>query len=136
MQSHALSGTGQAAENEDAHALWLSTQRHRRKRPVGISWRMDETYIRVKGEWRYLYRAVDKHGQTIDFLLTEHRDKEAALRLLKKPSAATEALRRSPSTAVTPMQPPSRATTRHMAPISSSVRGNISTTSWSRIIEV
>ena len=45
---------------------------------------MDETYIKVKGEWRYPYRAVDKHGQTIDFLLTEHRDKEAALRFLKK----------------------------------------------------
>jgi putative transposase len=57
---------------------------HRRKRPVGRSWRMDETYIRVKGEWRYLYRAVDKYGQTIDFLLTEHRDTEAALRFLKK----------------------------------------------------
>src|SRR5215475_1942783 len=57
---------------------------HRRKRPVWMSWRMDETYIKVKGQWRYLYRAVDKHGQTIDFLLTEHRDKEAALRFLKK----------------------------------------------------
>src|SRR4029450_2368115 len=55
---------------------------HRRKRPVGHSWRMDETSIRVKGEWRYLYRAVDKSGQTIDFLLTEHRDTEAALRFL------------------------------------------------------
>src|SRR5499426_753093 len=57
---------------------------HRRKRSVCISWRMDETYIKVKGQWRYLYRAVDKHGQTIDFLLTEHRDTEAALRFLKK----------------------------------------------------
>ena len=57
---------------------------HRRKRPVWISWRMDETYIRVKGEWRYLYRAVDKHGQTIDFLLTEHRDERAAKRFLTK----------------------------------------------------
>jgi putative transposase len=45
---------------------------------------MDETYSKVKGEWKYLSRAVDKYGQTIDFLLTEHRDKEAALRLLKK----------------------------------------------------
>ena len=45
---------------------------------------MDETYIKVKGQWRSLYRAVDKQGQTIDFLLTEHRDKEAALRFLKK----------------------------------------------------
>ena len=57
---------------------------HRRKRAVWMSWRMDETYIKVKGEWKYLYRAVDKQGQTIDFLLTEHRDKEAALRFLKK----------------------------------------------------
>jgi putative transposase len=57
---------------------------HRRKRPVWLSWRMDETYIRVRGEWRYLYRAVDKYGQTIDFLLTEHRDRSAALLFLKK----------------------------------------------------
>jgi putative transposase len=57
---------------------------HRRKRSVWVSWRMDETYSKVKGQWDYLSRAVDKHGQTIDFLLTEHRDKEAALRFLKK----------------------------------------------------
>jgi transposase-like protein len=57
---------------------------HPRKRPVQRSWRMDETYIKVKGEWRYLYRAVDKTGQTIDFLLTEHRDTEAALRFLRQ----------------------------------------------------
>jgi putative transposase len=57
---------------------------HRRKRPVWLSWRMDETYIKVKGQWRYLYRAVDKHGQTIDFLLTEQRDERAAMRFLTK----------------------------------------------------
>jgi putative transposase len=57
---------------------------HRHKRPVYVSWRMDETYIKVKGEWKYLYRAVDKYGQTIDFLLTETRDKEAAIRFLQK----------------------------------------------------
>jgi len=57
---------------------------HRRKRPVWRSWRMDETYIKVKGEWRYLYRAVDKAGQTIDFLLTEQRDERAALGFLIK----------------------------------------------------
>jgi putative transposase len=51
---------------------------HRRKRPVWLSWRMDETYIKVGGQWRYLYRAVDKTGQTIDFLLTEQRDEHAA----------------------------------------------------------
>ncbi|CAB3810718.1 IS6 family transposase ISBmu21 [Paraburkholderia ultramafica] len=50
------------------------------KRAVGKSWRMDETYIRIKGEWRYLYRAVDKAGNTVDFLLRAHRDKAAARR--------------------------------------------------------
>jgi putative transposase len=59
----------------------------RRKRPVGKSWRMDETYIRVKGEWRYLYRAVDKVGNTIDFLLRAHRDKAAARRYFEKAMA-------------------------------------------------
>src|SRR5215510_14718692 len=57
---------------------------HRRKRPLWVSWRMDETYIKVKGQWYYLYRAVDKYGQRIHFLLTEHRDTAAALRFLKK----------------------------------------------------
>jgi transposase-like protein len=57
---------------------------HRRKRPVWVSWRMDETYIKVKGQWYYLYRAVDKIGQTIDFLLTEPRDEHAAKRFLIK----------------------------------------------------
>src|SRR5512144_1337181 len=58
--------------------------RQGRKRPVGNSWRMDETYIKIKGQWKYLYRAVDKAGQTIDFLLTARRDKKAARRFLKK----------------------------------------------------
>ena len=55
-----------------------------RKRPVDKSWRMAETCIRVKGEWRYLYRAVDKDGNTIDFLLRAHRDKTAARRYFEK----------------------------------------------------
>jgi putative transposase len=57
---------------------------HRRKRLVLCSWRLDETYIRVRGCWCYLYRAVDKAGQTIDFLLTEQRDEHAAMRFLTK----------------------------------------------------
>jgi len=57
---------------------------HRRKRPVWVSWRMDETYIKVKGQWYYLYRAVDKTGQTIDFLLAAQRDEQAAKRFLTK----------------------------------------------------
>jgi putative transposase len=60
----------------------LEDEFHRRKRSVWVSWRMDETYIRVKGEWVYLYRAVDKYGKTIDFLLTQQRDKKAARRFL------------------------------------------------------
>jgi transposase, IS6 family len=48
------------------------------------SWRVDETYIRVKGEWVYLYRAVDSAGQTIDFLLSPKRDAAAAKRFFRK----------------------------------------------------
>jgi len=55
-----------------------------RKLPAGSSWRMDETYVRVKGSWKYLYRAVDKAGATVDFLLTAKRDRAAALRFLRK----------------------------------------------------
>ncbi|MDQ1830402.1 IS6 family transposase [Massilia scottii] len=54
------------------------------KRPVGCSWRMDETYIKVKGVWKYLYRAVDKQGKTVDFLLTAKRDMAAAKRFFDK----------------------------------------------------
>ncbi|RJT29454.1 IS6 family transposase [Rahnella woolbedingensis] len=56
----------------------------RHKRSTGRRWRMDETYIKVRGQWRYLYRAVDTSGQTIDFLLTAKRDAAAALRFFRK----------------------------------------------------
>src|SRR6202162_5568551 len=56
----------------------------RHKRPVGKSWRMDETYVKVKGQWKYLYRAVDRQGNTVDFLLRAHRDKAAARRYFEK----------------------------------------------------
>nr|UVN17726.1 Integrase core domain protein [Xenorhabdus vietnamensis] len=54
------------------------------KRPVGRRGRMDETDIKVRGQWKYLYRAVDTAGQTIDFLLTAKRDTAAALRFFRK----------------------------------------------------
>lgn len=59
------------------------------KRAVGGSWRMDETYIKVKGAWKYLYRAVYKEGNTVDFLLTARRDKAAALRFFEKSMKAS-----------------------------------------------
>ena len=54
------------------------------KRAVGKSWRMDETYVKVRGEWKYLYRAVDKEGNTVDFLLRARRNKAAAQRYFEK----------------------------------------------------
>jgi putative transposase len=57
---------------------------HQKKKRPGGRWRLDETYLKVKGQWKYYYRAVDKQGNTIDFLLTEKRDKKAALRFLTK----------------------------------------------------
>lgn len=52
--------------------------RKNKKRKTGSSWRMDETYIKLKGEWTYYYRAVDKEGETIDFMLSKKRDEAAA----------------------------------------------------------
>ncbi|CDG87331.1 transposase (fragment) [Xenorhabdus bovienii str. feltiae Florida] len=63
----------------------LIVKRYRRSKPeVERRWRMDETYIKIKGQWRYLYRAVNSNGNTVEFLLTAHRDKKAALRFFKK----------------------------------------------------
>ncbi|PHR89706.1 MAG: IS6 family transposase [Blastopirellula sp.] len=49
-----------------------------RKHPTVGAWRMDETYIKVKGKWMYLYRAIDKYGKTLDFMLSRRRDETAA----------------------------------------------------------
>jgi len=62
----------------------------KRKRPVGTSWRMDETCIKVKGIWKYLYRAIDKQGKTVDFLLAAERDKAAAMRFFDMDMQANE----------------------------------------------
>ena len=51
---------------------------------TGKSWRVDETYVKVKGKWTYLYRAVDKEGKTLDFLLCARRDTKAAMRFFRK----------------------------------------------------
>jgi len=59
-----------------------------RLKPTNDSWRLDETYVRVKGKWRYLYRAVDSSGATIDFLLSAKQDAVAAKRFSLKRWAA------------------------------------------------
>ena len=77
----------------DHVTVWRWVQRYgpemeqrlrRRLKPTNDSWRVDETYIRVKGKWVYLYRAVDSTGATIDFLLSAKRDAAAAERFLAK----------------------------------------------------
>ena len=62
----------------------LAEEAQRRKQPTASSWRMDETYTKVKGCWMYLYRAVDKHGKTLDFMLSEQRDEAAAETFFKR----------------------------------------------------
>ena len=62
----------------------LEKEFRKRKKCVGRRWRMDETYIKVKGQWRYLYRAVDKEGNTVDFLLTKRRKRMSAQSFLIK----------------------------------------------------
>ena len=62
----------------------LEQECHKRKKPVGQSWKLNETYIKVKGQWKYLYRAIDNEGQTVDFILIAKRDKKAAIQFMQK----------------------------------------------------
>ena len=72
--------------------IWRWVQRYRPEleqrctdalKPTNKSWRVDETYLRIKGRWCYLYRAIDSEGATIDFLLSAVRDADAAKRLFR-----------------------------------------------------
>ena len=67
-----------------AYAATLEQRVRRHLRPCNGSWRVDETYIKVRGAWTYLYRAVDSLGQTIDFRLSRSRDTAAAKRFFRK----------------------------------------------------
>ena len=53
------------------------------------SWKLDETYVKIKGKWHYLYRAIDKNGNTLDWMLSNQRNKKAAKRFFKKLLANT-----------------------------------------------
>lgn len=65
-------------------APFIEVKMKKRKLRVGSSWRMDETYIKVKGQWCYLYRALDKFGNTVDFLLTKRRQRMSVQSFLIK----------------------------------------------------
>src|SRR5258705_7747428 len=66
------------------YAPELDRRLRKRLKATNDSWRVDETYVRVKGKWVYLYRAVDSTGATIDFLLSAKRHAAAAGRFLTK----------------------------------------------------
>ena len=57
---------------------------NRKKHPVTRKWNLDETYVKVKGEWLYLYRSIDSNGDTVEFLFSRNRDLRAAKRFLRK----------------------------------------------------
>ncbi len=86
----------------------LETEVGKREKTVGTSWRLDETYIKVKGRWHYLYRAVDKENNTIDFLLTKKRDQK---------SAKMDCLKKSTLIKAAPTFQQSRLLTTNTAPI-------------------
>jgi transposase-like protein len=67
-----------------AYAPLIERRLRRFRKPHCGSVRIDETYIRIRGQWRYLYRAIDKHGNPVDFLLTAKRDLDAAKRFFRK----------------------------------------------------
>jgi putative transposase len=76
------------------YATAIASEAQKRKVPTSSSWRLDETYVKVRGEWCYLCRAVDRDGQTLDFMLSEQRDEAAALQFLIK-EITTNALPRA-----------------------------------------
>ena len=63
--------------------LILNKTAARYKKSVNQFWHIDETYIKIKGQWHYLYRAIDSDNKTVDFLLTKRRDMQAARRFFK-----------------------------------------------------
>ena len=87
----------------------LASVCRRRKQPVGRSWRMDETYIKVAGQWKYLYRAVNKSGDTVDFLLRAKHDHAASRAFFARAIGLHDVPEKLPSTRAAPTRPLSSA---------------------------
>ena len=117
------------------YAPLLEQEFRARKRQVDCSWRMDETYVKVKGIWKYLYRAVDKAGATVDFLLTAKRIVRSRCASCARRSVSMVHLRRSQSTKTGRTRRRSKATTRNTRRVLRFVRSNTSTTSLSKTIK-
>ena len=83
--------------------------RAKRRGQASRSWYIDETYVKVAGRWCYLYRAIDRDGQLIDSMLSEHRDKHAARRFLRK---LVEVAERKPTHVTTDLHPAYRRAIR------------------------
>src|SRR5215218_3802141 len=73
--------------NDSAHGArpsFFTPQARARRHVVGDRWHVDETYLKVRGTWRYLFRAIDQFGQVIDVYLSHRRDAKAARRFLER----------------------------------------------------
>lgn len=85
-----------------AYAPVIEKRLRQFRRPHSGSVRVDETYVKIRGKWRYLYRAIDKHGNPIDFLLTAKRDLDAAKRFFGRCSGTSRCYRRGRSVLTVP----------------------------------
>ena len=83
--------------------------RAKRRGCAGVSWYIDETYVKVAGRWCYLYRAIDRDGDLLDFMLSEHRDEHAAWRFLRR---LVDVAQRKPQRVTTDPHPPYRRAIR------------------------
>ncbi len=80
-----------------------------RRGRAGVSWYIDETYVKVAGRWCYLYRAIDRDGDLLDSMLSEHRDKHAARRFLRR---LVDVAQHKPLRGTTDKHPPYRRAIR------------------------
>ena len=116
------------------YAPELERRLRRHLKPTNDSWRVDETYVRVKGKWVYLYRAVDSSGATIDFLLSAKRDAATAQRFLTKAlGGENHPEPRVINSDKHAAYPPAIAVLQAVGDLANTAPCSISITSWNRI---